>query len=41
MCGARETADEITLFKSLGCALEDLTAAALVYSKAQEGAPAL
>jgi ornithine cyclodeaminase len=31
--GGRESESEITLFKSLGCALEDLTAAAMVYDK--------
>lgn len=31
--GGRESDSEITLFKSLGCALEDLTAAAMVYDK--------
>ena len=31
---ARETDDEITLFKSLGCAVEDIAAADLVYQKA-------
>ena len=32
----RESESEITLFKSLGCALEDLTAAAMVYAKSVE-----
>jgi ornithine cyclodeaminase len=32
----RTSADEITVFKSLGLAMEDLAAAALVYQKAQE-----
>ena len=31
---ARQTDDEITLFKSLGCAVEDIAAADLVYRKA-------
>jgi len=29
----RESEDEITLFKSLGCAVEDIAAADLVYQK--------
>ena len=33
----RESADEITLFKSLGCAVEDIAAADLVYQQALEG----
>lgn len=33
----RESADEITLFKSLGCAVEDIAAADLVYQKAVQG----
>jgi ornithine cyclodeaminase/alanine dehydrogenase-like protein (mu-crystallin family) len=32
----RESEDEITLFKSLGLAVEDLAAAEYVYRKAQE-----
>ena len=35
-CPGRETADQITLFKSLGLAIEDLAAAGLVYSKARD-----
>ncbi|MBK3745457.1 ornithine cyclodeaminase family protein [Paraburkholderia aspalathi] len=35
---ACETADEITLFKSVGAALEDLTAGILVYEKSMEKA---
>jgi len=37
-CGkkpARTTREEITLFKSVGCALEDLVTARLIYNKAQ------
>lgn len=37
---SRESEEEITLFKSLGCALEDLTAAAMVYGKFMEERPA-
>ena len=33
--------EDVTLFKSLGCALEDLTAAAAVHAKATEAAPRL
>jgi ornithine cyclodeaminase/alanine dehydrogenase-like protein (mu-crystallin family) len=39
ICGrepGRETADEVTLFKSLGLAIEDLTAAGLVLRRARE-----
>jgi ornithine cyclodeaminase/alanine dehydrogenase-like protein (mu-crystallin family) len=32
----RESEDEITLFKSLGLAVEDMAAAEYVYRKAQE-----
>ena len=37
----RQDEEEVTLFKSLGCALEDLTAAAAVHAKATEAAPRL
>ena len=37
----RQAEEEVTLFKSLGCALEDLTAAAAVHAKATEAAPRL
>ncbi len=33
---ARESAEEVTLFKSLGLAVEDVATAALIYRKAQE-----
>lgn len=36
----RTSADEITVFKNLGCALEDLVAATLAYRKAEERASA-
>ncbi len=35
-CEGRQTVEEITLFKSLGLAIEDLAAASHVYSKARE-----
>lgn len=42
LCGGRHpgrtAADEITLFKSVGCALEDLVAARLVVEQGREGA---
>jgi len=36
----RRNADEITLFKSVGCALEDLVAAELVYQASPKGSNA-